>query len=78
MHAAARVFAHDAPAGALATLYAATAPDVSAGDFFGPRHWLGAIGPPGAAHSSPHSKSPAVARRLWEVSTQLTGVAYRL
>jgi NAD(P)-dependent dehydrogenase (short-subunit alcohol dehydrogenase family) len=74
MHAAVRVFAQEAPAGALPILYAATANDVRGADYFGPRHWLGAIGPPGRASSSPHSNSQAVARRLWEVSMQLTGV----
>jgi NAD(P)-dependent dehydrogenase (short-subunit alcohol dehydrogenase family) len=78
MHAAVRVFAQEAPAGALPILYAATANDVRGADYFGPRHWLGAIGPPGRASSSPHSNSQAVARRLWEVSKQLTGVAYAL
>ncbi len=76
MHAAVRVFAQDAPAGALPTLYAATAPDVRGGDYFGPR--LGLVGPPARALSSPLAQNRDVARKLWDVSEQLTGVKFDL
>ena len=78
MHAFVRVFAQEAADGALPTLCAAISDDVCGGDFFGPRHWFGTMGPPGRAASSPHSKSAGVARRLWDVSAQLTGVSYPL
>ncbi len=74
MHAAVRVFAHDAPAGALPTLYAATAGDVRGGDYFGP--WFGIVGPPARARSSPYSQNRDVARRLWSVSQELTGLSF--
>jgi NAD(P)-dependent dehydrogenase (short-subunit alcohol dehydrogenase family) len=69
-----RIFAHDPPAGALPTLYAATAPDVKSGDYFGPR--LGVIGAPARAFMSPLAQNKDLARRLWKVSEELTGVAF--
>ncbi len=62
--------------GALPTLLATTGPVVAGGDYYGPmkmgemRH---------SAHkvdTVPASKDEADARRLWEVSTELTGVTY--
>jgi hypothetical protein len=76
MHAAVRYFAQDAPAGALPTLYAATAPDVRGGDYFGPR--FGIVGPPARALSSPLAQNKDLAQRLWKVSEELTGVSFRL
>jgi NAD(P)-dependent dehydrogenase (short-subunit alcohol dehydrogenase family) len=74
MQLAVRFFAQDAAAGALPTLYAATAPDVRAGDYFGPM--VGIVGPPTRALSSPYSRNKEVAGRLWEVSEDLTGVTF--
>ena len=74
MHAAVRYFAQDAPAGALPTLYAATAKDVRGGDYYGPM--IGIVGSPARALSSPYSRSREVAGRLWEVSEDLTGVTF--
>jgi NAD(P)-dependent dehydrogenase (short-subunit alcohol dehydrogenase family) len=74
MHAAVRYFAQDAPAGALPTLYAAIAADVKSGDYFGPR--FGIVGPPARAFSSPLAQNQDLARRLWKVSEELTGVAF--
>lgn len=70
------LFSHKPPAGALPTLYAATAPDVGGGEYFGPRGLFGCIGPPGRARSGGRSKDMGVARRLWEVSEHLTDVSY--
>jgi NAD(P)-dependent dehydrogenase (short-subunit alcohol dehydrogenase family) len=74
MRAAVRFFAHDAPAGALPTLHAATADGVRGGDYFGPM--FGMVGPPARAFSSPYSQHKDVAGQLWEVSEDLTGVTY--
>jgi NAD(P)-dependent dehydrogenase (short-subunit alcohol dehydrogenase family) len=74
MQLAVRFFAQDAAAGALPTLYAATAPGVRGGDYFGPL--LGIVGPPTRALSSPYSRDKEVAGRLWEVSEDLTGVTF--
>jgi NAD(P)-dependent dehydrogenase (short-subunit alcohol dehydrogenase family) len=64
------------PAGALPSLYAATAPGVAGGDYFGPSRLFEMVGPPKPARSTKASKDPDVARRLWEASEQLTGVSY--
>jgi NAD(P)-dependent dehydrogenase (short-subunit alcohol dehydrogenase family) len=76
MHAIVAVFSQAPPEGALPTLHAATAPDVRGGDYFGPSGFAGCIGPPGRARSSPRAKDMAAARRLWDVSEQLTGVRF--
>jgi NAD(P)-dependent dehydrogenase (short-subunit alcohol dehydrogenase family) len=73
---AVKLFSQAPPGGALPTLYAATAPGVSGGDYFGPGRLMELVGPPKPAYSSPASKDMAVAARLWEVSERLTQVAY--
>lgn len=62
--------------GALPTLYAATAPDVRGGDYYGPGGWQGVRGYPTKVKSSDRSYDTAVAARLWTVSEELTGVRY--
>ena len=76
MEAIVRVFSQSAPEGALPTLYAATAPDVKGGEYFGPAGFMECFGPPKRARSTARSRDPELARRLWAVSEQLTGVAY--
>jgi NAD(P)-dependent dehydrogenase (short-subunit alcohol dehydrogenase family) len=78
MHAIVAVFSQEPPAGALPSLYAATAPDVKGGEYFGPSGFAGCLGPPGRARSSPRAQDAAAARRLFEVSEQLTGVSFAL
>ncbi len=76
LHGFVAVLSQEPPGGALPTLYAATAPDVKGGEYFGPRGLGGMTGSPARARSSPRSRDAAVATRLWEVSEELTGVAY--
>jgi NAD(P)-dependent dehydrogenase (short-subunit alcohol dehydrogenase family) len=76
MTAVVRLVSQLPPQGALPSLYAATAPDVRGGEYFGPSRMFGMLGPPERARSSPRSKDTATARRLWEVSEQLTGVRF--
>lgn len=63
--------------GALPTLYAATAPGVQGGDYYGPRGWLELGGYPIRVRSSDRSHDAALAARLWTVSEELTCVRYR-
>ncbi len=70
------LFGQSAAMGALPTLYAATAPAARGGDYIGPDAFGGMRGYPVAQRSNPTSYDPALARRLWEVSEQLTGVRY--
>ncbi|MFB4314570.1 oxidoreductase [Actinomadura sp. 21ATH] len=69
------VVAQSAAAGALPTLYAATAPGVEQGACYGPRlaQYRGA---PTKVVVNPAAKRPELGARLWEVSESLTGVAY--
>ena len=62
--------------GALPALYAATAPDVQGGSYYGPRSWGGLRGYPAKARPSDRSHDAAVAASLWAVSEELTGVRY--
>lgn len=64
--------------GALPTLRAALDPGVEGGQFYGPSGWLGLRGHPVLVQSSKASHNRADARRLWQVSEELTGVAFGL
>ena len=69
--------AQSAAMGALPTLYAATALDVQGGEFFGPGGFLQQRGYPKRVKAASKAYDADVARRLWEVSEQLTGVTYQ-
>jgi NAD(P)-dependent dehydrogenase (short-subunit alcohol dehydrogenase family) len=71
-----RLFAQTAEMGALTTVRAATAPDVAGGDYYGPAHTFETKGPPQKVSSNARSHDAAAARRLWEISTELTGVGF--
>lgn len=62
--------------GALPSLYAATAPDVQGGDYFGPSRFMEMRGYPKMVKSSKTSHDEEIAGRLWETSEGLTGVRY--
>jgi len=64
--------------GALPTLYAATSPDIRGGEYIGPDGFLGQRGYPHQANSSGRSKDEAVARRLWQVSEEMTGIEFSI
>ena len=56
--------------------YAATMPDLPGGAFVGPDGLLEQRGHPKLVSARRAARDEAVARRLWEVSEQLTGVRY--
>ncbi len=60
-------------AGALPTLYAATAQDVEKGGYYGPDGWREIKGFPAAAAITGEANDPAIAARLWEIAEQSTG-----
>jgi NAD(P)-dependent dehydrogenase (short-subunit alcohol dehydrogenase family) len=62
--------------GALPTLRAAVDPDARGGEYYGPRGFAEQTGYPVRVTSSQRSQDADVARRLWQVSEQLTGVHY--
>ncbi|WP_336001619.1 oxidoreductase [Halorientalis halophila] len=78
MKVANAVFAQDAADGALPMLYAATAPEISGGEYIGPSGFMNMRGPPAEDTPSRRSRDPERAARLWEVSEELTGVSYDL
>jgi NAD(P)-dependent dehydrogenase (short-subunit alcohol dehydrogenase family) len=67
-----------AAAGALPSLYAATMPDVVPGDYFGPDGLGETRGAPVRVGMSARARDSVVGARLWDVSTELTGVTYDL
>jgi NAD(P)-dependent dehydrogenase (short-subunit alcohol dehydrogenase family) len=73
-----RVVAPGAEQGALPTLYAATAPDVEGGEYFGPDGFQELRGGPTKVRVITEGSDPAVGKRLWEISEELTGVRYQL
>jgi len=64
--------------GALPTLYAATAPGVEGGEYYGPDGIAEMRGDPTEVMAIPEAYDTEVGRRLWEVSEELTGVSYGL
>jgi NAD(P)-dependent dehydrogenase (short-subunit alcohol dehydrogenase family) len=71
------VLAQSEDGGALPTLYAATA-DVPGNSFAGPGGFMEQRGPAKLVGRTKAAEDMAVAGRLWEVSEQLTGVAFGL
>jgi NAD(P)-dependent dehydrogenase (short-subunit alcohol dehydrogenase family) len=62
------VFLQSAEAGAVPSLYAATSPEIHGGEFVGPKARL--------LTPNESARSEELAARLWEVSTELTGVRF--
>jgi hypothetical protein len=73
-----RVVAQSADMGALDTLYAATQPGLESGTYVGPDGFLEQRGHPKRVSPSRGARDEDVARRLWEVSEQMTGVRFDL
>ena len=59
-------------------LRAATDADVHGGDYFGPGGFMEARGHPVKVGMTDRARSDEDARRLWEVSEELTGVRFDL
>jgi NAD(P)-dependent dehydrogenase (short-subunit alcohol dehydrogenase family) len=72
-----RVIAQDENGGALPTLYAAVA-DIPGNSFAGPGGFMEQRGAPKLVGRSGAATDMVVARRLWDVSEQLTGVSFPL
>jgi NAD(P)-dependent dehydrogenase (short-subunit alcohol dehydrogenase family) len=72
------LFAQKAERGALPQLYAATAPDVRGGQFFGPSGFREMRGDPTEVQAVREARDPEIGRRLWTVSEELTGVTFPL
>lgn len=75
MEIGSRFVAQSAEAGALPTLYAATAPGVRPDSFTGPSI-LGLRGSPAKSRRASWTLNDLAGQRLWEESERLTGVTY--
>lgn len=71
-----RIFAMAPEQGALPTLRAAVDPQVEGADYFGPDGFLQMRGHPVRIPMLPAAHDEEVARRLWEVSEERTGVRF--
>jgi NAD(P)-dependent dehydrogenase (short-subunit alcohol dehydrogenase family) len=69
-------FWQDIEQGALPTLYAATSPQALGGAYYGPGGFAELTGMPALARIPRKAQDEQVARRLWHVSEQLTGVFF--
>ncbi|HYP48648.1 MAG TPA: oxidoreductase [Thermoleophilaceae bacterium] len=70
------VVAQSAEMGALPSLYAATAPGLAGGSYVGPDGIAEARGHPKLVKPNGRARDAEAARRLWEVSEELTGVRF--
>jgi NAD(P)-dependent dehydrogenase (short-subunit alcohol dehydrogenase family) len=71
-----RFVSQDIDMGALPTLYAATAPDVQESDYYGPDGWKEMKGYPKKVVSNELSQNKDIAKKLWDVSEELTKVIF--
>ncbi len=62
--------------GALPTLYAATAPNIKQGGYYGPDKLAETRGYPARAMIPPQALDVKAAKRLWEISEDLTGLKF--
>jgi NAD(P)-dependent dehydrogenase (short-subunit alcohol dehydrogenase family) len=69
-----KIFTQSAAAGARATLYAAAVAEP--GSYTGPQLFGETRGPIGAARLSSFAQDEKLARRLWQVSEEMTGLRY--
>lgn len=72
-HLLSPLFSQSPAGGALPTLYAATAPDVKKGGYYGPDGFGELKGAPSHSKITGQANDPAVATRLWEAAERLTG-----
>jgi NAD(P)-dependent dehydrogenase (short-subunit alcohol dehydrogenase family) len=70
------LFAQDVSMGALPSLYAATFPGLPGGSFIGPDRLFEQRGHPKIVRAAKTAYDQDVARRLWEVSEELTDVRF--
>ena len=59
-------------------LFAATSTEATPGGYYGPNGFQELKGDPVPVKIAPAAKDPAVAKRLWSVTEQLTGVPFNI
>lgn len=73
---ACKIFAQNVQQGALPQIYAATAPGLEPGSYWGPQGWLEQSGNVGPASIAPVGLDEATGRKLFDVTEQVTGVKF--
>lgn len=76
MHSVSRVIGQQPAMGALPTLRAATDANVERNDYYGPGSWMEMRGYPRKVGAIRAASDAVVAKRLWDVSEELTGIRY--
>lgn len=76
VHTLGRLVTQSPERGALATLRAATDPEASGGEYYGPSGIGELKGAPKTVRANAKAQDQALARQLWDESERLTGVAY--
>ena len=71
-----RLFTQDAFTGALPQIRASVDPAVQGGTYYGPSGFRELTGDPVLVKSTKRSHNEEDAKKLWEVSSELTGVVY--
>lgn len=71
-----RLLGQSGAMGALPLLYASVAPNIRGGDYTGPKDMFGLWGYPKIARSNGRSHDIQSAKKLWEISEQMTGIHY--
>ncbi|MCH2042792.1 MAG: oxidoreductase [Saprospiraceae bacterium] len=69
-------FAQKVDIGTLPTLRAAVDPRAKSGDYYGPKRFFEMWGAPIKVSSNRKSRDKAAAKKLWDLSVELTGVVY--
>jgi NAD(P)-dependent dehydrogenase (short-subunit alcohol dehydrogenase family) len=72
------VFGHSAAAGAAPIIHAATSPDVTGGELYGPTGLLDMKGPPGRGEFAAVVDDRPTSARLWSISEELAGMRFPL
>lgn len=71
-------FSQDITMGALPMLYAAVGANVKGSDYYGPSGWREMKGYPKKVESNELSHNEEIAKKLWKISEELTGVKFNL
>jgi protochlorophyllide reductase len=74
LNALTKALSQSVPEGTLPILYAATAPEVQGGQYFGPRKFGEFFGGVGPARIDPRAQDQELRARLWARTAELTGV----
>jgi NAD(P)-dependent dehydrogenase (short-subunit alcohol dehydrogenase family) len=74
LNALTKALSQSVPEGTLPLLYAATAPDVRGGDYYGPRKFGEFFRGVGPARIDPRAQDENLRARLWDRTAELTGV----